>query len=377
MTQPRTQPWYRRYQEFQTELQNKATQFKTLCEGLNVDPNVALISVQRDIIARSVQESNRQENIELDYGTTREIVDLVIEGTEAIKGPHIDFGQVIDSHRKDVLELKRKKVPFERIAAFNLIRAHLAVEWITNDLQIRLISNLIKASEAVISSVSGTNDEELSRTVKQLRDRTRDVLISSNPVTWPLTTDFKTTGQLMEELKQLSSDDLGNPFQIAYINFLHSITMMGLTKTSNLGCFRKQQVHVGNPDLVFPPSIALSELLSRYCTDFPFGVPMFAKNDPVFLAAKYSHRFVAIHPYLDGNGRVSRLLMNLLLCGRHPFVYLKADKKGKRRYIYALRRADRDDYTPLAALIAMHLIEVYSLINNSLKTSKPKQHEEK
>ena len=34
---------------------------------------------------------------------------------------------------------------------------------------------------------------------------------------------------------------------------------------------------------------------------------------PIIVAAIFHHRFVSIHPFDDGNGRMSRLLMNLLL----------------------------------------------------------------
>lgn len=87
------------------------------------------------------------------------------------------------------------------------------------------------------------------------------------------------------------------------------------------------------------------------------------------LAASASHRFVAIHPFEDGNGRASRLLMNLVLVGhKMPPVYLKADKKGRHRYTQALRRADRGNIEPLACLIAMSLIDVYEKMLKSLNS---------
>ena len=86
-------------------------------------------------------------------------------------------------------------------------------------------------------------------------------------------------------------------------------------------------------------------------------------------AAAVSHNFVGIHPYDDGNGRVSRLLMNLVAVSEHPCIYLKADKKGRRRYFYALRRADRGDRRALACLICINLIDIYERMINALRTS--------
>jgi len=107
-------------------------------------------------------------------------------------------------------------------------------------------------------------------------------------------------------------------------------------------------------------------MMNEYCHKFPAILPNLVGYDPILTAARVSHQFVAIHPYEDGNGRVSRLIMNLVLWRHFPPVYLKADKKGRHRYGQAIRRADRGDIKPLAALIAMSLIEIYERLLNSL-----------
>jgi hypothetical protein len=81
--------------------------------------------------------------------------------------------------------------------------------------------------------------------------------------------------------------------------------------------------------------------------------------DAILNSASVSHQFVCIHPYRDGNGRVSCLLMNLVLFGQYPPGYLKGDKKGRHRYGQALRRADRSNLRPLACLVCVSLIEIY------------------
>lgn len=59
---------------------------------------------------------------------------------------------------------------------------------------------------------------------------------------------------------------------------------------------------------------------------------------PVFLAAKYHLRFVAIHPFSDGNGRTGRLLMNFIL-HKHNYPMFDIDPAQKRQYFNALERA--------------------------------------
>jgi Fic family protein len=71
---------------------------------------------------------------------------------------------------------------------------------------------------------------------------------------------------------------------------------------------------------------------------------------PVELAALHSG-FERIHPFLDGNGRTGRLLLNLILVrlGWPPVVILKT---RRRSYLATLTRADAGDTEPLAEIIA-------------------------
>lgn len=72
---------------------------------------------------------------------------------------------------------------------------------------------------------------------------------------------------------------------------------------------------------------------------------------PVTLAAMMHYKFVRIHPFDDGNGRVSRLLMNyiLLRSGLPPAIIKSEDKAN---YLSALHLADVGDFEPFIAYIA-------------------------
>lgn len=56
---------------------------------------------------------------------------------------------------------------------------------------------------------------------------------------------------------------------------------------------------------------------------------------PAVLAFEFHHRFLAIHPFYDGNGRTARLLSNLLLvsCGYPPFFITDEEKDVYNRYL--------------------------------------------
>ena len=71
---------------------------------------------------------------------------------------------------------------------------------------------------------------------------------------------------------------------------------------------------------------------------------------PEALAACHC-RFEQIHPFLDGNGRAGRLILNLVLIrlGYPPVIVYKRDRE---RYLQALRRADAGESSPLGEMLA-------------------------
>jgi len=67
--------------------------------------------------------------------------------------------------------------------------------------------------------------------------------------------------------------------------------------------------------------------------------------------AELHSRFEQIHPFIDGNGRTGRLVLNLILVrlGYPPVIILKRERQ---RYLSALQKADKQDFGPLGELLA-------------------------
>ena len=63
------------------------------------------------------------------------------------------------------------------------------------------------------------------------------------------------------------------------------------------------------------------------------------KLTPVELAALFHYRYIRIHPFEDGNGRIARLLMNYILL-RHGYPMIVIRSKTKKTYLDALGKAD-------------------------------------
>ena len=80
-------------------------------------------------------------------------------------------------------------------------------------------------------------------------------------------------------------------------------------------------------------------------------VSSYSSEDPIIVAAWLQHRFTQIHPYQDGNGRVSRALVTLTLL-RADILPLVIDRNMRVEYIKSLEAADYGDLTSLAELFA-------------------------
>jgi len=94
----------------------------------------------------------------------------------------------------------------------------------------------------------------------------------------------------------------------------------------------------------------MNDLMAFYKTTSDEGVA-----HPLWLAAMLHYKFVRIHPFDDGNGRVARLIMNYVLMKNNfpPVIIKDADKK---KYITALNKADAGDLEAFVNYIGEQLV---------------------
>jgi len=139
--------------------------------------------------------------------------------------------------------------------------------------------------------------------------------------------------------------DSATPITIATILELHRLVTDRILDEP--GQFRRGTVTIRGSQLTPPPAREVPALMATWLA-WRDGEGL--AYESVTRAAIAHHGFLAVHPFLDGNGRTARLLLNLLLMrdGYPPALLLHEWRLG---YLKALSQADHGRYGPLLNLL--------------------------
>jgi Fic family protein len=123
------------------------------------------------------------------------------------------------------------------------------------------------------------------------------------------------------------------------------------------GNFRQHDIHPFEEGMT-PPSWPLVPAALDAWVALAADLPDRASSQEVLpeLLAEVHNAFEKVHPFIDGNGRVGRLVLNLILVrlGYPPVVVLKTQRAV---YLRAMQRADHQDYGPLGEILARGMID--------------------
>jgi Fic family protein len=165
------------------------------------------------------------------------------------------------------------------------------------------------------------------------------------------------------------------PIREHEIRQIHALVLKGVDD-QNAGKYREVQVEISgsaytppSPTAIVPQMAEFSQWLANA------SVPNadFASAKGLINAAVAHTWFVYVHPFIDGNGRVARLLMNLMLM-RFGYPIAVITREDRLRYYDALEVSQVSDLSPFLALVAESVFE--SLEEYELAAKEQREREE-
>lgn len=137
-----------------------------------------------------------------------------------------------------------------------------------------------------------------------------------------------------------------------FILKLHAIVLRDISERF-AGRYRETTVRIFGSDVKFPDSAVVPQLVKNL-------VYWYNKNKkryhPFEMAAIFSMKLVSIHPFVDGNGRISRLVMNFILKKRR-YPWINIYNKQRAEYLKAVRKANNEEYKEILSFLIKSLKE--------------------
>jgi len=145
------------------------------------------------------------------------------------------------------------------------------------------------------------------------------------------------------------------PFNKHNLLSVHGLILQGIDRR-NAGRFRQVPVMISGSKHTPPQPWQIDKLMEEY---FLFYQQSAEELHPVILAAELHERLATIHPFIDGNGRTARLVMNLILLqAGYPIANISGDTMARLDYYGALEKCNlQQDKTDFHRLIITYVID--------------------
>lgn len=228
------------------------------------------------------------------------------------------------------LELKKKQIDAKRPLAQNLVEN--LEKWFA--LELNYTSNALEGNTLTRKETSVILEKGITIGGKTLREHL-EIINHENAL------QFLST---LINQKNLTE---------AQLLQIHSIILSGIDNP-NAGRYRDVSVRISGSSTILPSPRKVPHLMEHF-----FNNTINHDNHPVIKAALAHYELVTIHPFIDGNGRSARLLMNLILMqnGYPPAIIRTSDRM---RYLSLLEQAQTQE------LLEPFLKFIYNCVARSL-----------
>jgi len=277
-------------------------QVDALAVHLDIDPDELLAQWLKEKLMHEVS----------DYNIVSRALQLVQEETQSysLKNESASF-------KKDLHAIDELKSQLDDLRAFDSYRIAQALE-----LEYTFESNRIEGNTLTLKETDLVVNQGLTISGKSMREHLEAINHQEA---------IEYIKDLVHRKVKLTERELLN---------LHNLILRGIIP-EYAGKYRDVQVMISGSKHMPPSPLKVKEEMEGLFV-------WYHKNQrllhPVILAAEFHQRLVTIHPFVDGNGRVSRLLMNLILL-QHGFVIanIKGDHAIRMSYYEFLERSQVDD----------------------------------
>ncbi len=207
-------------------------------------------------------------------------------------------------------------------AALRKLREQIEVEWIYN-------SNAIEGSTLTLRETHMILEYGITIGGKSLREHFEVI-------------NHREAIQYVQDLVGQNT-----PLTAFQVRKIHKLVLAKIDD-QNAGQYRQTPVRIVGASLTPPEAWELPHKMSAW---EQWVKQASEKGHPIETAARAHHQLAAIHPFIDGNGRTARLVMNLLLMqdGYPPTVIMRTNR---RQYYNVLAKADGGNPAPLVNFVA-------------------------
>lgn len=164
------------------------------------------------------------------------------------------------------------------------------------------------------------------------------------------TLEAKNLAHALDYFEELATQK-DRPIKAYDIRQIHAAILKGIDD-ENGGRYRLSEVEISGSEFKPPTYIQIPNMMELFCgwLEQVTSPDYHTEINPIILACAAHTWFVYLHPFVDGNGRTARILMNLVLM-RYGYPISIITRDSKARYYDALEISHCSDLTPFISLV--------------------------
>jgi len=300
-------------------------QVAKLAQVLEIDYETLMVTWLKERILYEIGDDN----------LTLRAMDMV---RETIENSYISRKSIISYNLKTLLdEIDALKATLNKFSELNSLRIVQALE-----LEYTYESNRIEGNTLTLQETNLVINEGLTISGKSMREHL-EAINHLEAIAY--------IKQLIERSFSLNERELLS---------VHNLILRGIIP-EDAGRYRRVQVRIKDSNHMPSQPHLIPKQMEDY---FHWMEENKNKLHPVILAAEMHERLATIHPFIDGNGRTSRLIMNLILLQNgYVIANIKGDYETRMKYYQSLETAqtsgNKEDFILLVAQIEKECMQRY------------------